>query len=134
MAQEKTDKTEHDPFLAAVDAKITALQMLRASYIGAVSIGAFGAGLDMAGFGSSPGGLTGPTGSSGQAVELPRGALLGKSIPAAIKLYLSAVKQKQTIREIATALKDGGVEVAKSTAPPGLGIRARPHHPSIPSM
>ena len=46
----------------------------------------------------------------GTPVELPTGALLGKSLPAAITLYLSAVKKKQTIREIATALKEGGVE------------------------
>lgn len=45
-----------------------------------------------------------------QPMELPRGAFLGKSLPAAVKLYLSAMKKKQTIREIATALKDGGVE------------------------
>jgi hypothetical protein len=45
-----------------------------------------------------------------QPFELPRGAFLNKSLPEAIKLYLSAVKKKQTIREIATALKDGGVE------------------------
>jgi hypothetical protein len=42
--------------------------------------------------------------------ELPRGAFLGKSLPAAVKLYLSAMKKKQTIREIATALREGGVE------------------------
>lgn len=45
-----------------------------------------------------------------QPMELPRGAFLGKSLPAAVKLYLSAMKKKQTIREIATALKEGGVE------------------------
>jgi hypothetical protein len=45
-----------------------------------------------------------------QPVELPRGAFLGKSLPAAIKLYLHAMKRKQTIREIATALREGGVE------------------------
>jgi hypothetical protein len=42
--------------------------------------------------------------------ELPRGAFLGKSLPSAIKLYLSAMKMKQTDREIATALREGGVE------------------------
>jgi hypothetical protein len=45
-----------------------------------------------------------------QPTELPRGAFLGKSLPAAVKLYLSAVMKKQTIKEIATALRDGGVE------------------------
>jgi hypothetical protein len=42
--------------------------------------------------------------------ELPRGAFLGKSLPSAIKLYLSAMKMKQTDREIAAALREGGVE------------------------
>jgi hypothetical protein len=60
------------------------------------------------------------TGSAdSQPVELPRGALLNKSLPAAIKLYLHAVKQKQTIRQIATALRDGGVE---STSPNFEGV------------
>lgn len=45
-----------------------------------------------------------------QPTELPRGAFLGKSLPAAVKLYLSAVMKKQSIKEIATALRDGGVE------------------------
>jgi len=43
-------------------------------------------------------------------VELPRGAFLNKSLPAAIKLYLASVKKKQTAQQIATALKDGGME------------------------
>jgi hypothetical protein len=45
-----------------------------------------------------------------QPTELPRGAFLNKSLPAAVKLYLSAVMKKQSIKEIATALRDGGVE------------------------
>jgi len=58
-------------------------------------------------------GLSKPTMLSGtdqMPTELPRGAFLGKSLPAAVKLYLSAMKKKQTIREIATALREGGVE------------------------
>ena len=43
-------------------------------------------------------------------VELPVGAFLNKSLPAAIRLYLSAIKKKQTTAEIAAALKEGGVE------------------------
>lgn len=53
--------------------------------------------------------LNGPS-PDRQPTELPRGAFLGKSLPAAVKLYLSAVMKKQTIKEIATALHDGGVE------------------------
>jgi hypothetical protein len=48
--------------------------------------------------------------SDSRPVELPRGAFLGKSLPAAVKLYLSAVVKKKTIKEIATALREGGVE------------------------
>jgi hypothetical protein len=46
----------------------------------------------------------------GPPVELPTGAFLGKSIGAAIKLYLGAIRRKQTTKEIAVALKEGGVE------------------------
>ena len=46
----------------------------------------------------------------GQPIDLPEGAFLGKSVPACIKLYLSAARKKKTIKEIALALKEGGVE------------------------
>ena len=49
-------------------------------------------------------------GADRQPTELPRGAFLNKSLPAAVKLYLQSVMKKQTIKEIATALRDGGVE------------------------
>jgi hypothetical protein len=42
--------------------------------------------------------------------ELPVGAFNNKSVPAAIKLYLAAVKTKRSTAQIAAALKDGGVE------------------------
>jgi hypothetical protein len=58
---------------------------------------------------SLSGGQANPA-AAGTPVNLPRGALLGKSVPAAIKLYLSAARQKKTTRDIATALKEGGVE------------------------
>lgn len=112
MATEKSDKgqdraPESDSFLAMVDAKIAALHALRASYVAAVSVGAFGQGGDSAPYAGAVGGASG---LGGAPLELPRGALLGKSFPAAIKLYLSAIKKKQTIREIANALRDAGVE------------------------
>jgi hypothetical protein len=49
-------------------------------------------------------------GADAQPTELPQGAFLNKSLPAAVKLYLSSVVKKQSIREIATALREGGVE------------------------
>ena len=55
------------------------------------------------------------TGSpSMEPVELPRGAFLNKSLPAAIKLYLSAIRKKQTTAQITSALKEGGVETTAS--------------------
>jgi hypothetical protein len=109
---DKPDRPEQqDTFLAAIDAKMAALQMLRASYVSAVSIGAFGGQVGDLGSMAAPVGV--PI-AGGPAMELPRGALLGKSLPAAIKLYLSAVKRKQTAAEIATALRDGGVESTSS--------------------
>jgi hypothetical protein len=51
-----------------------------------------------------------PGAENGYPVELPHGAFHGKSLPAAIKLYLSAVKKKRSIREIATALREHGME------------------------
>lgn len=90
---------------AALDAAITALRT-------ALTLGALGQPGDAeAAALMTPGGAGGLGGSP---VELPHGALLGKSLPAAIKLYLSAVKRKQTVREITTALREGGVESTSS--------------------
>src|ERR1035441_9057554 len=60
--------------------------------------------------GGAPSAFAPASSRSQQPTELPRGAFLGKSLPAAVKLYLSAVIKKQTIREIATVLREGGVE------------------------
>lgn len=75
------DKPETDSFLALLDAKIAALQTLRDSYLKAASLGAIGQpGEDVA----LPNGSLSPA-SLGTPMELPTGALLGKSLPAAIK-------------------------------------------------
>jgi hypothetical protein len=42
--------------------------------------------------------------------DLPVGALRTKSVPDAIRLYLSAARQKQTNKEIAAGLRQGGLE------------------------
>lgn len=46
--------------------------------------------------------------------EVPAGAFLGKSIPEGALLYLEIVKRKATSREIAEALKRGGMESTSS--------------------
>jgi hypothetical protein len=97
------EKPETDGFLGAIEAKLSALVALKESYLRAVSVGAVGqpGDADMSSLDQSV---------RGGAFELPSQALVGKSIPAAVKLYLSSVKKKLTVREITTALKDGGVE------------------------
>ena len=113
MPAEKREKPETDGFLAMIDAKIAALKVLADSYRAAVALGALGQPGDIeisvpAGSLSLSGAA--PSLSMSGPVELPQGALLGKSIPNAIKLLLSVTRRKLTTREIAAGLKDGGVE------------------------
>jgi hypothetical protein len=49
--------------------------------------------------------------------EVPVGAFLGKSIPEAAKLCLQILKRKMTTREIAEALKKGGIESSAKNFP-----------------
>jgi hypothetical protein len=53
------------------------------------------------------GGLISSVGGDG---SVPAGAFLGKSIPEAAELFLQIVKGKRTSRDIAEALKRGGME------------------------
>jgi hypothetical protein len=52
--------------------------------------------------------------STSMASDLPKGALLNKSIPEAVKLYLKSVAAKRTTREITEALQAHGVESLSS--------------------
>lgn len=101
----KNEQPEQDGFLAVIDRKIAALKALADSYRAALSLGALGqpGEIDVAALGGSASRVDAP-------IDLPRGALLGKSLPAAVKLWLQSVRRKQTVKEIATALRDGGVE------------------------
>jgi hypothetical protein len=95
--------------LAAVEAKIAALQALSVSLRAAISIGALGPITDISAIATANGALeTGP-------IDLPTNPFIGMSVPAAIKLYLSAARKKQTIKQIAVALKDGGMETTSSS-------------------
>lgn len=55
-----------------------------------------------------PGSVNNPTGD--QPISIPRGAFHRKTSTEAIKIYLEAAGRKQTNKEIAQALKDGGLE------------------------
>lgn len=48
--------------------------------------------------------------STGGDTSVPAGAFLGKSIPEAAELYLAIVKGKRTSKDIAEAMKKGGIE------------------------
>jgi hypothetical protein len=104
MATENQDVVS--TFAAVVEGKIKALQALLDSLKSAVAMGAFGSGegLDLAVSGASSNAL------DMTPIDLPEGAFNGKSLPACVKLYLSAAKRKKTIKEIAAALREGGVE------------------------
>ncbi len=94
-----------NPLSAYVESRIAAWQAVLASLKAAMALDPGGQveGLDLSSVASNGGEL-------GQPIDLPEGAFLGKSIPTCIKLYLSAVKKKKTVKEIATALREGGVE------------------------
>lgn len=97
-------KENSNPFVAYVEARIAAWQAVLAPLKTAVALdsgGQAGEGIDLSSVSSQAD--SGP-------IDLPEGAFLGKSVPACVKLYLSVSKRKKTIKEIAAALKEGGVE------------------------
>ena len=107
MASEKLD---FSAVLDVLEAKRAALDTLIESFKAALSLGALGhpGDIDVSSIAPAQPGMS--SGVNGGPVDLPTGAFLNKSIPAAITLYLSAIKKKQTTREIAKALKKGGLE------------------------
>ncbi len=95
--------------LADIEAKKAALDALAAAVRAAIAAGALGAPSDLQLGSVTVNATVTPTGF---AADLPRGAFLGKTATDAIKLYLSTVRKKQTNKEIAQALRDGGLESA----------------------
>ncbi len=94
--------------LADMEAKKAALDAAMVAIRAAIVAGALGAPGDYQPAPTSAGSTVQPAGFA----DLPRGAFLGKSATEAIKLYLSTVRRKQTNKEIAQALRDGGLESA----------------------
>jgi hypothetical protein len=90
--------SETDPVLARIQAKIDAWQAAADSYRAALAL-------------EQSGDLEGGNGRrAGVAMELPVGAFRGMKIPDAIKLFLQSARRKQTAREIAAGLREGGME------------------------
>ncbi len=107
----KPERPESEGLIARIDAQISALQGLRESVVRAQALG-----LSIGGIATFEGGVQtsfsigGVQTNTRGPIELPVGAFRNKSIPDAIRLFLSAARQKQTIRQIAEGLKDGGLE------------------------
>jgi hypothetical protein len=100
-----------NPLFAYAEARIAAWQAVLASLKNALALDPGGPALD---------GTELPTAvQTSEPIELPEGAYNGKSLPQCVKLYLSAAKRKKTIKDIATALREGGVE---STSPNFEGV------------
>jgi Adenosine deaminase z-alpha domain len=97
-----SESIDYGAIIADLEAKRAALDATLTAFRAAQALGALG----QLGDASAASTLV-PSVSGG---EVPAGAFLGKSIPEAAKLYLAIVKRKQTSREIADALKNGGIE------------------------
>lgn len=99
-------KPERDGYEAAMEARVAAWQAALDAYRAAKAIdGSLGEANLGPGIQS-----TAPQGVTFGAFDLPVGALRTKSVPDAIKLYLSAGRRKQTNKEIAAGLRQGGLE------------------------
>jgi hypothetical protein len=98
MASEKQDSSS---LKASIEAKISAWQNVLDAL-------ALAQATDVADFGGAVPAAT--SGDIGRPIDLPKGAFYGKSVPVCVELYLSAGKVKRTNKEIAAALKRGGVE------------------------
>jgi hypothetical protein len=103
---EKESTNYYAKLLADAEAKKASLESLIVSLRAALATGAIGS----AGFSESAALPAAVSSVPTQPMELPKGALLGKSIPVAIKLILSAARSKLTTKEISQGLRDGGIE------------------------
>ena len=100
-----SDRTESDPVLASLKAKVAAWQAAVDSYLAAKAL-----------YGGSDGGVG--HGARGGPSERPVNAFRGLTMNEAIKLLLKSVQRKQTPAEIADGLKNGGfVTTAKDIGP-----------------
>jgi hypothetical protein len=98
MASEKQEPTS---LKAAIEARIAKWQAVLDALAAAQEI-------DAAELSTVP--TPAMSGDLGHPIDLPKGAFYGKSVPACVELYLSAGKVKRTNKEIAAALREGGVE------------------------
>jgi hypothetical protein len=86
---------------AMLDASIAALEAALVSGTLGQAVEGLTSGIASGGGGSSN--------AQGVPMDLPKGAFLGKNMTDAVLLYLSAVRQRKTVKDIAAALVEGGI-------------------------
>jgi hypothetical protein len=113
-----SDRTESDPVLATLRAKVAAWQAAVDSYLAARAL---------------EGNVEAPNSGSGRgAIELPVNAFRGMTMNEAVKLFMKSVQRKQTTSEIADGLKSGGfVTTAKDIAPTLRNSLAKLKHDGV---
>jgi len=101
-----SDKPTSDPFLAAIEAKIAAWTAVRDTYLAAVSLD--GAASEQTVTVALRAGTSSSRGQSVHGQVLPVGVFRDKSLKEAIPIYLASMRRKQTNKQIAQGLHDGG--------------------------
>lgn len=119
MATEKT--VAHDPVLAAMEAKIAAWTKAAESYRAAMALDGPLAEPSSAVAGVARAGVARAGAPRPAAHELPVGVFRNKSIKDAIVLYLEACQRKQTNKEIAAGLQQGGIATTSKNFEPTVG-------------
>ncbi len=100
-----TEKIDYIQIIADLEAKRTALDNAIVSLKAVAASGALGLSDGIIPTMAMPFAASGAS-----AGEVPDGAFHGKTIPAAIKLFLGLMHNKQTARQISDGLKKGGME------------------------
>jgi hypothetical protein len=96
---------DYAAMLADLEAKKASIDTIIASVRAAMALGALGGATEGSGLNPS----MGPPLPNGGKVDIPSNMFTNMSIPDAAKLYLSMVNRKQTSKEIAAALQEGGM-------------------------
>jgi len=113
MAADNDKKTlDYGAFLVDLETKRAALEQAIASVRAVMSSGALSVSV-----GDSMPPMASSVSVGLYSGDVPVGAFLGKSIPEAARLCLQIVKKKLTSREIADALKKGGIESTAQNFP-----------------
>jgi hypothetical protein len=100
------ERIDYIAILNDMKAKRAVLEASIAALEAALASGTLGQGVE--GLGSSGSAGSVPT-SQGMPMDLPKGAFLGKNMTDSVLLYLSAVRQRKTVKDIAAALLEGGI-------------------------